>query len=109
MATDAELAAVATNYPSDPTVGSPFDTGTADVAYPLYKRMAAFQGDIVFQGPRRNFVQTLSGTQKVYSYRTCTVMHTAAILTFFIVSKVLKTASILGSVCVLPFPKSIIN
>ncbi|KJA17322.1 hypothetical protein HYPSUDRAFT_46517 [Hypholoma sublateritium FD-334 SS-4] len=80
-ATAAELAAVATNYPSDPTVGSPFDTGSSDVVYPLYKRIAAFQGDIVFQGPRRNFVQTLSGTQKVYSY----------------LSKVLKTASVLGS------------
>lgn len=67
-ATGAELATVAVNYPSDPAAGSPFDTGSNDVAYPQYKRIAAFQGDIAFQAPKRYFLQNLSGKQKIWSY-----------------------------------------
>ncbi|KAH7911646.1 Alpha/Beta hydrolase protein, partial [Hygrophoropsis aurantiaca] len=57
-------------YPSNITLGSPFDTGSANALTPQFKRLAAFQGDIVFHGPRRYFVQqrAQSGKQKVWSY-----------------------------------------
>ncbi len=42
-------------YPDDPAQGSPFGTGNDDQLAPMYKRMAAFQGDVVFQAPRRFF------------------------------------------------------
>ena len=55
-------------YPSDPAAGSPFGTG-AEFAYtPQYKRMAAFEGDFLLQGPRRFIVQQLSDRQPVWSY-----------------------------------------
>ena len=36
---------------------------------PEYKRLGAIQGDIVFQGPRRFFLEAASKTQKTWSYR----------------------------------------
>ena len=56
-------------YPSDPALGSPFDTGDAFAFSPQFKRMAALQGDFIEQAPRRLFVQTLAKTQPVFSYR----------------------------------------
>ncbi|KAH7906742.1 Alpha/Beta hydrolase protein [Hygrophoropsis aurantiaca] len=57
-------------YPSNITLGSPFDTGSANALTPQFKRLAAFQGDVVFHGPRRHFVQqrAQSGKQKVWSF-----------------------------------------
>ncbi|KAF9234882.1 Alpha/Beta hydrolase protein [Melanogaster broomeanus] len=37
-------------YPADITQGSPFDTGTLNALTPQFKRIAAFQGDIVLPG-----------------------------------------------------------
>ncbi|KAI0685284.1 carotenoid ester lipase [Cerioporus squamosus] len=55
-------------YPSDPALGSPYNTGD-DFAYsPQYKRMAAWQGDFLEHAPRRLFVQHLAAKQPVYSY-----------------------------------------
>ncbi|KJA20079.1 hypothetical protein HYPSUDRAFT_204126 [Hypholoma sublateritium FD-334 SS-4] len=61
-ATDGERESVFLNYPQDPTVGSPFATGYLNqYKYNTqYKRVSAFQGDLVFQAPRRFFVQTIS-------------------------------------------------
>ncbi|KAH9926321.1 alpha/beta-hydrolase [Epithele typhae] len=56
-------------YPDDPARGSPFGTGAADALAPQYKRIAAYQGDLVWQGPRRFFLDAVSGTQPVWSYR----------------------------------------
>ncbi|KAI0060995.1 carotenoid ester lipase precursor [Artomyces pyxidatus] len=55
-------------YPSDPTQGSPFDTGVQDAITPQYKRLAAIQGDLVFQAPRRFFLQQRSSKQTTYSF-----------------------------------------
>lgn len=66
-APDSELAPLWSAYPNDPRVGSPFDTGLL-WGFRQYKRMAAFQGDSVFQAPRRFFLQEVSGKQKTWSY-----------------------------------------
>ncbi|KII93361.1 hypothetical protein PLICRDRAFT_100054 [Plicaturopsis crispa FD-325 SS-3] len=55
-------------YPDDITKGSPFDTGILNAITPQFKRIAAFLGDAVFQGPRRYFLQQISGKQKTWSY-----------------------------------------
>ena len=55
-------------YPSDPAAGSPFDTGDSFAVTPQFKRMAAFQGDYVFQAPRRLFIQQLSSSQPAWAY-----------------------------------------
>ncbi|KAJ6462794.1 carotenoid ester lipase precursor [Mycena vitilis] len=57
-----------TLYPSDLTDGSPFDTGLLNNITPQFKRIAAFQGDAVFQAPRRFFQQTLSGKQNQWAF-----------------------------------------
>ena len=59
-----------TLYPDDPTQGSPFDTGTNFSFPPQYKRLAATQGDLVFQAPRRFFVEQTYNRQPAWSFRT---------------------------------------
>ena len=70
----ADMRSLLTAYPSDPVVGSPYDTlllntityvpsldvlwtiaHVAIVYSPQFKRLASFQGDIVFQSARRYF------------------------------------------------------
>ncbi|KAG9308829.1 hypothetical protein JVU11DRAFT_11459 [Chiua virens] len=67
-ASTAELAQLMTYYPSDPALGSPFDTGDNNALTPQFKRIAAFLGDFVFQAPRRFFTQSLSRKQNVWTY-----------------------------------------
>ncbi|KAI9066037.1 carotenoid ester lipase precursor [Trametes sanguinea] len=55
-------------YPADITQGSPFNTGILNALSPQYKRMAAMQGDLVFQAPRRFFLQHRSGLQPTWSF-----------------------------------------
>ncbi|KIO28124.1 hypothetical protein M407DRAFT_231060 [Tulasnella calospora MUT 4182] len=52
---DAEMDNLLKLYPSDITQGSPFET-------------ASFQGDLVFQGPRRFMLNNLAGRQSTWSY-----------------------------------------
>ena len=66
--TDAEYQTIAQAYPSDVTQGSPFGTGALNVLTPEFKRLAAFDGDLVFQAPRRLFLNQLSGRQKTWSF-----------------------------------------
>ncbi|CAA7262326.1 unnamed protein product [Cyclocybe aegerita] len=56
-------------YPDDVTQGSPFNTGSANALTPQYKRLAAVQGDLEFQAPRRFFSRITSKTQPVYGFR----------------------------------------
>ncbi|KIM47453.1 hypothetical protein M413DRAFT_439116 [Hebeloma cylindrosporum] len=63
-----ELDQLWTLYPSNVSEGSPFNTSIFNAATPQFKRMAAFQGDVVFQAPTRFFLQSLSGRQKAWSY-----------------------------------------
>ncbi|TBU50159.1 carotenoid ester lipase precursor [Dichomitus squalens] len=65
-----------TLYPNDPSQGSPFDTGTNYSLPPQYKRLAAIQGDLVFQAPRRFFVEHTFDKQPTWSFlskRTLTI------------------------------------
>lgn len=55
-------------YPQDPAQGSPFGTGDLNEFTPEYKRLAAIQGDMIFQVPRRFFVQQMSSKQNVWSF-----------------------------------------
>ncbi|RPD58729.1 carotenoid ester lipase precursor [Lentinus tigrinus ALCF2SS1-7] len=68
-ATQDELAPVYTLYPNDPAQGSPFGTGDDNQLSPQYKRMAAIQGDVLFQAPRRFFLDHVSSRQPVWSFR----------------------------------------
>ena len=63
-----ELENLWTLYPSTPSAGSPFGTGNITYFSRQFKRMAAFQGDVVFQAPTRFFLQSLSGRQKIWSF-----------------------------------------
>ncbi|KAJ3506803.1 hypothetical protein NMY22_g17130 [Coprinellus aureogranulatus] len=67
-ATDDQLSAVWTAYPSDPSEGSPFNTSVESEITGQYKRVAAFQGDSVFQAPRRYFLHQRAGKQPIWSY-----------------------------------------
>ncbi|KAF9567730.1 carotenoid ester lipase [Agrocybe pediades] len=67
-ATQEELEPLWNYYPSDPADGSPFNTSNFNDITPQYKRIAAFQGDVVFQAQRRYLLQHLSGKQKLWSY-----------------------------------------
>ena len=64
-------------YPSDPAAGSPFGTGDDNEFTPEYKRIAAMQGDWIFQVPRRQLLDRYSWTRTTYSYRK-----RASLLTF---------------------------
>ncbi|KAF8955263.1 carotenoid ester lipase precursor [Flammula alnicola] len=80
---DAQITQLAALYPSDITQGSPFDTGILNALTPQYKRIAAFQGDGVFQAPRRWLLQnTVPTNPNVWAF----------------LSKRLKALPILGSV-----------
>jgi carboxylesterase type B len=63
-----QFTAISQAYPDDITQGSPFDTGTANALTPEFKRLAAIQGDLVFQAPRRFFLTTASKTQKTFAF-----------------------------------------
>ncbi|KAF8173575.1 carotenoid ester lipase precursor [Mycena galopus ATCC 62051] len=55
-------------YSSANAAGSPFNTSSLDKLSPQFKRIAAFQGDGVFQAPRRFFQQARSGKQNQWAY-----------------------------------------
>ncbi|KAI0028025.1 carotenoid ester lipase precursor [Vararia minispora EC-137] len=57
-------------YPEDPTVGSPYDTGTKNNLTSQFKRLASISGDFFFEAPRRLFLQRIADKQPVYSYIT---------------------------------------
>ncbi|KAH7928749.1 alpha/beta-hydrolase [Leucogyrophana mollusca] len=67
-ATDEVIDTAMELYPSDITQGSPFDTGDLNALTPQFKRLAAIQGDMAFQAPRRFFLQQRSGKQQIWSF-----------------------------------------
>ncbi|RDB14741.1 Lipase 4 [Hypsizygus marmoreus] len=79
---DTEINTLADLYPGDVTEGSPYGTGILNVLSPQFKRIASFQGDGVFQAPRRFFLDQRSGKQNTWAF----------------LSKRLKVLPILGSV-----------
>ncbi len=95
-----------TLYPQDAIQGSPYDTGTQNAFTPQFKRIASLLGDIVFQAPRRLFLNNLSKKQNTWSFCTSHVfpcLHAQVLVPpltrrFHTVSKRLKSLPILGSV-----------
>ncbi|KAF9453335.1 alpha/beta-hydrolase [Macrolepiota fuliginosa MF-IS2] len=67
-ATDAQVDQLSTLYPADITQGSPFDTGILNAVTPQFKRIAAVQGDGVFQAPRRWLLKNTSGKQDIWVF-----------------------------------------
>ncbi|KAI0356737.1 alpha/beta-hydrolase, partial [Trametes cingulata] len=55
-------------YPDDPAAGFPFGTGAAKELSPQFRRIAAFQGDVVFQAARRFFLDQVSSRQPAWSF-----------------------------------------
>ncbi|OCH89917.1 alpha/beta-hydrolase [Obba rivulosa] len=69
-ASNAQITKVLTAYPDDPVRGSPFDTGDNNAVNMEYKRIAAIQGDLIFQAPRRFFLQQRSSMQPTWAFCT---------------------------------------
>ncbi|KAF7342402.1 Carboxylic ester hydrolase [Mycena venus] len=63
-----QMAQLSRLFPDDPTQGSPFDTGTANQLTPEFKRLAAFQGDLIIASPRRFLLEHASSTQNVWGW-----------------------------------------
>ncbi|KAI0819592.1 carotenoid ester lipase precursor [Trametes gibbosa] len=68
QATDATIARLLELYPADPALGSPFGTGANFTFTAEYKRLAALQGDFIFQATRRFLLDQRSGKQVVRSF-----------------------------------------
>ena len=66
--TDAELQQIGLAYPIDPSQGSPYDSGLLNQAGIAYKMLSSFNGDLIFQAPRRLFLSFASKTQNTWSY-----------------------------------------
>jgi len=108
-ATNSDLDQLFALYPSDPSQGSPYDTGDQNALTPQYKRMASINGDLVFQATRRFVLDNVSGKQKCWSYCkllccTCSPLSRRVSSNRYshvrsnIVSKRLKNLPFLGSV-----------
>ncbi|PSR79565.1 hypothetical protein PHLCEN_2v6976 [Hermanssonia centrifuga] len=67
-ASSSDLDKLLTLYPADITQGSPYDTGILNALSPQFKRLASLQGDLVFQGARRFFLQQQSDKQNTWSF-----------------------------------------
>ncbi|KAJ7101046.1 sterol esterase [Mycena epipterygia] len=67
-ATPAQISRIAELYPQVPAQGSPFGTGPANQVTPEFKRIAAFEGDFLFNGLRRLLVQHASATQNTWNW-----------------------------------------
>lgn len=65
---DSRLQTLFDLYPSDPVQGSPFDTGDQNLLHPQFKRLAAIQGDLLFQAQRRFFLAQRAHMQPTWSY-----------------------------------------
>src|ERR1700733_9229223 len=67
-ANSSTIAAFSAAYPDDITQGSPFDTGILNAPNPEFKRLAAIEGDLCFQAPRRFFLQNTASRQNTWSF-----------------------------------------
>ncbi|KAF9265365.1 carotenoid ester lipase precursor [Marasmius fiardii PR-910] len=65
---DEDVSEIMRVYPADPSQGSPYNTGPLNAITPQFKRLASIQGDVVFQGPRRFLLQSLSGKRDMWSF-----------------------------------------
>jgi len=67
-ATRSEINGLLSIYTANLTTGSPYDTGTLNALTPQYKRIASLQGDLIFEAPRRFFLQNRSRFQNTWSF-----------------------------------------
>ncbi|KAI0628200.1 carotenoid ester lipase precursor [Trametes polyzona] len=67
-ATDATISRLLDLYPANPAAGSPFGTGRNFTFTPVYKRLAAFQGDFIFQATRRFLLDRRPGKAVARSF-----------------------------------------
>jgi len=68
-ASDEQMAAVAAAYPEDPAYGSPYGSGQKFILSPQWKRIAALQGDLHNQAPRRFLLEMMARHQpNVWGY-----------------------------------------
>jgi len=64
-----ELSTLLGAHQPAPSVGSPFDTGDANSDLgPEYKRQSAAKGDLIWQAPRRTFIQQVYNKQPCWSF-----------------------------------------
>ncbi|KAF9810805.1 hypothetical protein IEO21_06785 [Rhodonia placenta] len=68
VATPAEIAAVGSAYPDDPSLVVKSSDRNAPHRSPQYKRIAAFTGDWQFQAPRRLTLSVISKTHDAWAY-----------------------------------------
>ncbi|KAH9936513.1 sterol esterase [Fomitopsis serialis] len=68
IASDSQIEDLGEAYPSDISEGAPYDTGLLWALTPEFKRLASFQGDWLWQAPRRYFLETVSQTQDAWAY-----------------------------------------
>ena len=61
--------AILSAYPEDPTLGSPFETGSENAITPQFKRISAILGDLNFQAPRRFFLSERFGNITTFAFR----------------------------------------
>ncbi|KAF8637278.1 hypothetical protein AX17_002931 [Amanita inopinata Kibby_2008] len=66
--TDSERATLLGTHPEDPSVGSPFGTGIENALTPEFKRESAAKGDLVWQAPRRFFLDHVADKQPAWSF-----------------------------------------
>lgn len=91
-------------YPADITQGSPFGTSVLNALTPQFKRIAAFQGDAVFQGPRRWLLEnTVAKNTNVWSYRELYPLIRNSCVKPTTVSTRFKALPVLGSVSTYPW------
>ena len=82
MATEAQIAALVSTYPDDPSYGSPYNTGDLYNIYPEFKRLAAILGDIVFTLTRRVYLSVVSSAVPAWSYLSSYLAGTPILGTF---------------------------
>lgn len=101
-ANQSTINAVAAAYPNDITQGSPFNTGILNAVTPQFKRLAAIQGDLAFQAPRRFFLGERAGVQKTWAFCECLffceMLGWGSDVWCDVVNKRLKLTPILGTV-----------
>ncbi|OBZ75697.1 Lipase 1 [Grifola frondosa] len=68
-AEESDVDEIFTLYPADPTQGSPFGTGTHYNITAEYKRLAALNGDLIFQAPRRILLNSTAERQPAWSFQ----------------------------------------
>lgn len=67
-ASRSEISDLLAMYPEDPTKGSPFNTGAANALTPQFKRVAAILGDVLFEAPRKLFLDAVVDKQNVWTF-----------------------------------------